>query len=165
MSRLRWHRITVGGNVKILGLHACTIAATVWIVIGCATPYQPRGFRGGYSDYRVSADVFSVSFRGNSSTREEVVEEFLLRRASELTLEHEYVYFVVLAEKGRTRTSSVGYSSVKVPIVSPGSSIQIRCFRDRPPDSESPIDAAEFLRFNFPEALEELLPTGSTSSP
>lgn len=151
--------------MKILGLRTCTVAATVLIAMGCATPYQPRGFSGGYSDYRVSADVFSVSFRGSSSTREEVVEEFLLRRASELTLEHGFVYFVVLAEKDRTRTSSVGYSAMKLPIISPGSSIQIRCFRDRPPDPESPIDAAEFLGFNFPEALKELLPSGSTSSP
>ena len=149
--------------MKILGLRTCTVAATVLIAMGCATPYQPRGFSGGYSDYRVSADVFSVSFRGSSSTREEVVEEFLLRRASELTLEHGFVYFVVLAEKDRTRTSSVGYSAMKLPIISPGSSIQIRCFRDRPPDPESPIDAAEFLGFNFPEALKELLPTGSSS--
>jgi len=129
--------------------------AVVLLLAGCATPYQSLGARGGYSDYRISADVFAVNFRGNTATREETVEKYLLRRASELTLEHGFKHFVVLSEKGRTRSSSLGYSGFKVPVIAPGGAIQIRCFHSKPADSDSPIDAANFLRFNFPEALNK----------
>lgn len=124
---------------------------------GCATPYQSAGSRGGYSDYRVSTDLFAVSFRGNTGTREETVDKYLLRRASEITLEHGFKYFVILWEKERTRSSSVGYSAFKIPLVAPGSSVWIKCFHDRPIDHDLPIDASEFLRFNYPEVLKDFL--------
>jgi hypothetical protein len=122
---------------------------------GCVTKYKPHNHQGGYSDYRIATDVFSVSFRGNAATREEIVEKYLFRRASELTLEHEFRYFVVLSEQGRTRSSSVGYSGVKFPVVAPGMAVRIQCFRERPTDMEAVIDAVDFMRFNFPEELEK----------
>ena len=75
-------------------------------------------------------------------------------RAMELVREREPIT-VVVSEKGRTRSGSVGYSGFKLPVVSPGSAVQIRCFHDPPPEPQSPIDAAEFLGFNFPDALKE----------
>ena len=90
------------------------------IMGGCAATYRKQKSGAGYSDYRITTDVFSVSFRGNPATQEEDVEKFLLRRACDLTLEHGYKYFVVIAEKGRTRSGSVGYSGIKVPVVTPG---------------------------------------------
>ena len=130
---------------------------------GCATPYEAQSKGRGYSDFRVASDIFCVSFRGSAGTREERVEKYVLRRASELTLEHGFRYFVILAEKERTRSSSVGYSAVKIPLVAPGSSIWIQCFHERPSDRALPIDAADFLRFNYPEALETLRPASSES--
>lgn len=91
-----------GDRVMRTSLLTTAAAAIVVTVAGCATPYQSLGVRGGYSDYRISADVFSVSFRGNSSTREETVEKYLLRRASEVTPEHGFNYFVGVSEKGRS---------------------------------------------------------------
>jgi len=133
----------------------CLLVITTFTA-GCATPYQSASKGDGYSDYRVSTDLFAVSFRGNTSTREETVDKYLIRRASEITLEHGFKYFVVLWEKERTRSSSVGYSGFKIPLVAPGTSVWIQCFHDRPIDHNLPIDAAEFLRFNYPKVLEDL---------
>ena len=132
------------------------LPAVFLLAAGCATPYQSAGSGGGYSDYRVSKDLFAVSFRGNTGTREETVDKYLLRRASEITLKHGFKYFVILWEKERTRSSSVGYSGFKIPLVAPGSSVWIQCFHDRPIDHDLPIDAAEFLGFNYPKVLKDL---------
>lgn len=35
--------------------------------IGCATPYQQQGFRGGYTDTRIGSDTALVSFKGNGT--------------------------------------------------------------------------------------------------
>ena len=64
-------------------LTAAAIAALGCGLAGCetATPYQPAtgGQAGayGYSDYRVDADHFRVSFSGNSLTSRETVEKYL----------------------------------------------------------------------------------------
>jgi hypothetical protein len=120
--------------------------------VGCATPYQSARSSGGYTDFRITKDVFAVSFRGSVGTYEETVDKYLLRRASELTLEHGFTHFMILSEKERTRSSSFGYSGLKIPMVAPGTSVWIRCFKDMPLTTDGlVIDAEEFLRFNVPE--------------
>ncbi len=69
----------------------CSIAA-----IGCATPYQPDGLGGGYSDNRIDSDVVSVEFRGNGYTSKRKVEMYLLFRCAEVTRDARYDYFVAL---------------------------------------------------------------------
>lgn len=63
-----------------------------------ATPYQPasRG-EGGYTDQRIEANRYRVSFRGNSVTSRETVEIYLLYRAAELTLARGFDHFVMAA--------------------------------------------------------------------
>lgn len=74
----------------------------VLAIAGCAhpTPYQPQSASSshstGYSDERLSADRFRVSFRGNSLTSRETVEAYLLYRAAELTVEQGYDWFSVI---------------------------------------------------------------------
>jgi hypothetical protein len=136
----------------------CVGFPAIALLAGCATPYKSADAGKGYSDFRITTDVFAVSFRGSAGTFEETVDRYLLRRASELTLEHGFTYFVILSEKERTRSSSLGYSGFKIPIIAPGTSVWIRCFEDLPPDHGLMIDAADFLRFNFPEALKEYAP-------
>jgi hypothetical protein len=70
-----------------LGLAACATS----------TPYQPAD-RGGYgfSDQRIEETKYRITFRGNSSTSRETVENSLLYRAAELTVEKGYDYFVVI---------------------------------------------------------------------
>jgi len=140
------------GKQIILRIIPCYLLTTLLITTNCVTtPYQPLSKNGGYFDYRITQDIFTVSFRGNSETHEEMVKLYLLRRAAELTVEHDFKYFVVLSEKGRTRTGSIGYSGFRYPVISPGEAMQIRCFVERPSETDIVIDAAEFLRFNFPE--------------
>lgn len=69
---------------------------------GCATstPYQPRtlgaAVSGGYEDQRIGEDRFRVAFAGNMFTTRERVEDYLLFRAAELTVEQDRDWFVVV---------------------------------------------------------------------
>ncbi|MGI8841150.1 MAG: CC0125/CC1285 family lipoprotein [Caulobacteraceae bacterium] len=66
---------------------------------GCetATPYQPlekgSAVSGGFTDQRLDADHFRVTFRGNALTSRETVETYLLYRAAELTLAQGFDWF------------------------------------------------------------------------
>lgn len=77
-------------------------AALALLAAGCAgkpTPYQPISsssrVAGGYSETRLAADHFRVTFAGNSFTSRERVEASLLYRAAELTLQERYDWFVI----------------------------------------------------------------------
>ena len=74
-----------------LGLAACATE----------TPYQPIVERGGYgySENQIESNRYRVSFRGNSLTERETVENYLLFRAAELTQQRGFDYFIV-ADRG-----------------------------------------------------------------
>lgn len=80
-------------NFKQLAISAVFLALT-----GCAQPsaYLPADSRHGtgYSDERLAENRYRVTFTGNSSTRRETVENFLLLRAAEVTREAGYSWFV-----------------------------------------------------------------------
>lgn len=63
---------------------------------GCATPYQPDGLGGGYSDTFIDGRTVSVSFNGNEFTPRNQVELDLLYRCAEITHNSGYDYFVLL---------------------------------------------------------------------
>lgn len=54
------------------------------LVAGCATPYQPLGFKGGYSEMGAGENTWLVSFRGNGFTSAARAREGAFRRATEL---------------------------------------------------------------------------------
>ena len=70
-----------------LGLTACETA----------TPYQPlehgTAISGGFTDQRLDADHFRVSFQGNTLTSRATVETYLLYRAAELTTSQGFDWF------------------------------------------------------------------------
>ena len=74
-------------------------------IVGCATAYQPKGLTGGYSHFNLSPDNFSIRFSGNAYTSRETVKKYLFYRASELTLEHGYKYFIISGGEDTTETS------------------------------------------------------------
>ena len=76
--RLRFLKPVLLATAAALALSACATA----------TPYGPAGVdsRYGYSDQRVDADRYRVSFAGNSLTSREQVEMALLLRAAEVWL-------------------------------------------------------------------------------
>ena len=83
--RLRFLKPVLLATAAALALSACATA----------TPYGPAGVdsRYGYSDQRVDADRYRVSFAGNSVTSREQVEMALLLRAAEVTTESGYDWF------------------------------------------------------------------------
>jgi hypothetical protein len=64
------------------------------------TPYQPArsasSTSGGYSSQQIEANRYRVTFAGNNYTARETVENYLLYRAAELTLEKGYDGFTVV---------------------------------------------------------------------
>jgi hypothetical protein len=68
------------------------------LLSSCATPtpYKAQWLTGGYSDIRYDKNTVKVSFRGNGYTSRETVEDYLLYRCAEITVERGYDYFVVL---------------------------------------------------------------------
>lgn len=89
--------------------HLSLIAAFAVLLSACvtATPYQqaasPRGF--GYMEERLDQNKFRVSFRGNAQTKRETVEDYLLYRAAELTLQNGFTHFIVVGRDTEKNTS------------------------------------------------------------
>ena len=62
-----------------------------------STPYGPATRGGfGYTDQRIDGNRYRVTFRGNSSTSREQVENSLLFRAAELTVQNGFDHFIVV---------------------------------------------------------------------
>ena len=84
-------------------LRKLVAAAAITTTLGLAacqsgpTPYQPgAGYQGGYTESRLENDRYRVSFKGNSLTNRETVENYLLFRAAELTLQNGYDTFTIV---------------------------------------------------------------------
>lgn len=85
MSMRKW---IVAGAVAVIGM-------------GCAapTPYvasQTGGWGYGYSDQKIETDRYRVAFAGNAVTDLKTVENYVLYRAAELTLQAGYDWFEVV---------------------------------------------------------------------
>jgi len=96
-------------------LAAAPLAAAL-LLAGCATPtpYQPLNphnqVSGGYSEQRLTENRFRVMFRGNEFTSRQQVENFLLFRAAELTLQSGFDGFTMVtrATDPNVRTHVMG---------------------------------------------------------
>ena len=87
--------------IKIFALTLVGLA-----LIGCATPYQSKGFTGGFSETQLDVNVFQVSFRGNAYTSGERAADFTLLRSAELAIENGYSYFIIVDSERSSQTSS-----------------------------------------------------------
>jgi len=89
-----------------------TLGGAALLLAACATatPYGPASAGGGYgySDQRIQDDRYRITFRGNSSTSRETVENALLYRAAELTVDRGFDYFVFLESDTEVQTSYRG---------------------------------------------------------
>jgi hypothetical protein len=71
-------------------------AATVLSACATSTPYQPADqTHYGYQEQQIEANRYRISFRGNALTDRETVENYMLYRAAELTLQNGKDYFIV----------------------------------------------------------------------
>lgn len=123
-------------------MRALSICAfTLLAALACATPYQPIGFRGGFTESRLGPDFFAVRFNGNGYTDAARATDFTILRAAELALKAGYPYFIVMQETDTTSqkaTATTSYSRLfgwqtrQDVTIKPGQEIKVRCFHDKP---------------------------------
>ena len=82
------------------------VASVLLFSAGCATGYQRQGWSGGYSESQLQEDTFRVSFKGNAFVDKERVQDYLLLRCAEITIDHGFDYFIILGEEDSTAVSS-----------------------------------------------------------
>lgn len=79
---------------------AATALAAATLLAACSsgpTPYQPAaGYDRGYAEQKLEDARYRISFKGNSLTDRETVENYMLYRAAELTLQSGYDTFTVV---------------------------------------------------------------------
>jgi hypothetical protein len=135
------------------------ILAKLGVSLACTTPYQPKGFAGGYTDTRLTEEIYLVEFRGNGYTPRQQVEIYLLYRCAELTREAGYTHFVILDDDSEVQRSAVlapgqwkGNSSAGtyypgqvVPVTRYGANARIKMLREEP-EEEFAFEAEELLR-------------------
>ncbi|MEI9905187.1 MAG: hypothetical protein WDN06_15415 [Asticcacaulis sp.] len=92
---------------------ALMAAASLTLLSACATPtpYQAalttHGYNPGYSDTKLEDNRYRLSFAGNDLTKRETVENYLLYRAAELTLDSGYDWFEVVNRGTDEKTHTV----------------------------------------------------------
>ena len=102
--------------MRRLLIAAAATAAIGAALAGCAhpTPYQPAlsesRYAFGYRDQKLDADNWRVSFSGNSVTRRETVENYLLYRAAELTVQQGFDWFEPTDRQTERHTRYYGHS-------------------------------------------------------
>lgn len=89
------------------GHTACVLILSLLLAACAATAYQPQTKGYGYSEQKLEADRYRVTFSGNGQTSLETVQNYLMYRAAELTLENGRDYFVLAGtstqgEQGRS---------------------------------------------------------------
>lgn len=88
-------------------------AALCVLLAACTgpTPYQAATDRDGYAENLLEENRYRVTFAGNTKTPREVVEDYLLYRAAEVTLESGNDWFRVAERDTEANTRFRGFSS------------------------------------------------------
>ncbi|CAN5526268.1 hypothetical protein BH10PSE4_BH10PSE4_36430 [soil metagenome] len=94
------------------------LAFSAALLTGCATSptlYAPQAAprAAGYSEYRLEAGRYRVTFQGNPGAPVNQVSDYALLRAAELTLRDGYDWFRV-ADRVTQQTGSGGNSSISI---------------------------------------------------
>ncbi|MGH6944912.1 MAG: CC0125/CC1285 family lipoprotein [Geminicoccaceae bacterium] len=100
------------------GRHLIGILLLVMLA-ACAspTPYQPATDGFGYADQQIESNRYRVSFAGNSVTPRQTVENYLLYRAAEVTLQTGHDYFTLVDQHIERSTSYQGTGFTDFPVV------------------------------------------------
>jgi hypothetical protein len=96
-------RRTPSASIIVLGL----------LLTACAsapTPYQAAQGGFGYSEQPIEENRYRVSFAGNSATPRQTVEDYLLYRAAELTVQTGHDWFEVVDRNTMQEYSGYGGS-------------------------------------------------------
>ena len=89
-----------------LWLRSAAAASALAVLTACATitPYQPEIQGYGYAEQRLEQNRFLISFNGNSETPKQTVENYLLYRAAELTVQNGFDFFVMASDGTEANT-------------------------------------------------------------
>ena len=131
------------------------------LFVGCATPYQGSGFRGGYAETQFSENAFQVTFDGNGYSGTQRTVDFCLLRCAELAQEHGFLYFITVeqAQSGSTSYKTRGslngdtFSSTTHAVVKPSTSNTILCFMEKP-EINGVVYSTEFVIRSIREKYE-----------
>jgi hypothetical protein len=96
--------------VVLFGLAALAMAGC-----GGPTPYQPAMDGEGFAEQRLEPDRYRVRVTGNSITARETVQNQLLFRAAELTLQNGFERFVVVEQAIEPHTDYVTFDPFPPP--------------------------------------------------
>lgn len=115
----KYREITENSGGRIYGqwkklLLLVIFGLTTSLLTSCATPYQPNGFRGGYSEMQLSENAYRVNFHGNGMTSEDKVAKYFLRRCADLTVLNGYDYFIIQDSHSSIAQSTIQTESGKV---------------------------------------------------
>jgi hypothetical protein len=88
--------------------------ASLALLTACASTavYQPREGRygAGYTDEQLASNRYRITYTGTRSTPREIVEDYLLRRAAEVTLQAGYSHFMFDTRSTEARTNYYSFS-------------------------------------------------------
>lgn len=112
------------------------VALAALALVACATTYKSRGLSGGFSETRLSETTFEVRFQGNGYTSRERVNQLLLRRCAELTLEAGRRYFEIVGSDQESQLGSGGLWVANFP----NGTARVRLLDDQA-ESKFPADA------------------------
>jgi hypothetical protein len=76
--------------------------------LGCASPYQREGFRGGYSENEMGSNRWQVTFSGNAFTSESQARSYAFRRAKEVCAENGFSDFEIQNTQDKSKTVQFG---------------------------------------------------------
>lgn len=103
-------------KIAMTSLKKLALLAGALVLTACATatPYQQAAnadARNGFSEIQIENDRTRISFDGNSLTKRDTVETYLLYRAAELTKQNGYDYFTLTdrATDEKTRVQYTGF--------------------------------------------------------
>lgn len=92
-------------------------ASLILLLAACArpTPYQPAIDGYGFTEQRIEDNRYRITFHGNSVTPQQVVEDYMLYRAAELTREKGYDYFEIADKQTDKNTQYLATYSDPLP--------------------------------------------------
>ncbi|HEX7647532.1 MAG TPA: hypothetical protein VF450_09000 [Noviherbaspirillum sp.] len=124
-------------------MRSILIAVLALLLTACATPYQPFELfgRGGYSDKKISENVYQVAYYGNGATNMGTLNSLLMYRTAEITLDHGFDYFEVLNGQARIPMSAYGgFKSVEH---------TVKLYKGQPANSTSRFHVARKVKEEF----------------
>lgn len=80
------------------------------LILFSCTSYAPKGLAGGFVETQLNATTWKINVNGNGFTSNTRVDDYALLRASELTIENGYKYFLVTSSSQDVKKNKVKLS-------------------------------------------------------